>query len=48
MKGSEGRRTRGMPADLGGAALAFLFEVIIVIGLAAVALLVAAVVTAVS
>ncbi|MFV9673318.1 MAG: hypothetical protein ACNYZH_08825 [Acidimicrobiia bacterium] len=48
MKRAEGRRTRGMPADLGGAALAFLFEVIIVIGLATAALLVAAVITAVN
>ena len=46
MKRSDGRRW-GIPADLAGAALAFLFELIIVAGLAAAALLVAAVVTAV-
>ena len=41
-------RSRGMPANVGGAAISFLFEVIIVAGLATVALLVAAVVTAVN
>ncbi len=40
-------RRWGMPADLAGAALAFLFELIIVVGLAAAAFLVAAIVTAV-
>lgn len=40
-------RRWGMPSDLAGAALAFLFELIIVVGLGAAAFLVAAVVTAV-
>ena len=46
MRRRDGRRW-GMPADLAGAALAFLLELMIVTGLAAAALLVAAVVTAV-
>jgi hypothetical protein len=47
MRRNNGRRW-GMPADLAGAALAFLFELMIVAGLAAAAFLVAAVITAVN
>ncbi len=42
------RRFRGWLGDLTGAALAFLFEIVIVIGLAMFALVIAAVVTAVN
>jgi hypothetical protein len=48
MSRSEVRRLRGWPTDVTGAALAFLFEVVIVVGLAMVALVIAAVVTAVN
>jgi len=48
MRRSNGRRARGISADLSGAALAFLFEIMIVVSLAAVAFLIAAVVIAVN
>lgn len=48
MKRAHGRRIRGIPSDVGGAALAFLFEIMIVVGLAVAALLIAAVVIAVN
>jgi hypothetical protein len=48
MSRSEVRRLRGWPADITGAALAFLFEIVIVGGLAVFALVIAAVVTAVN
>ena len=44
MRGREIGGLRGLPADLAGAALAFLLEIAIIAGLAGAALLIAAIV----